>query len=141
MARLRPLFASVLLAVALVGTVIAPAVHWAGHGMEGAHAHDGFGHVACAHGSHEPFAGHEHRAASEVPDEVPDGLALITNVEAAQEGECPGCAHFQRVLGSEPTLASVSLSVGGDEPPSLQPEEPATHSDIATPEERGPPMA
>ena len=114
MRRLRPLFASALLTVALLGTVVAPAVHWAGHGLDG----------------------------HEAPVEVADGAAHAGEAdEVGHPGECPDCAHIQKVLGSEPAALPFYASVVGLERSAPPPEAPAVQNDIATPEGRGPPAA
>ncbi len=114
MSTFRPLFASVLLAVVLVGGALGPAAHWASHGLE------------------------EHEA----PVEVADGYShAATTTEAEHTAECLGCAHIQKVLGSEPAVLPSYLGVVGLEQAVQSPEDPAIQRDIATPEERGPPTA
>ena len=111
---LRPLFASALLAVASLGTVVAPAVHWAGHGL----------------------GGHE------APIEHADGASYVdASSDDAHVGECPDCAHLQKVLGSEPPVLPFYASVVGLERSAPPPEAPAVQTDVATPEGRGPPTA
>ncbi|MEO0559485.1 MAG: hypothetical protein AAF170_15015 [Bacteroidota bacterium] len=123
MIPLRSLFASVLLAVAFPGTVVAPAVHWAGHGLEdhgtasdhGA-AHD---HSDCAHHVGEPYVGEPH--------------------EDAHAGACLDCALIQKTLSSETTTQRFYTDIVGLERAVLPPEALAVDTDVATPEERGPP--
>ena len=109
MSRLRPLFASALLSVALLGAVVAPVVHWAGH-----------------ESSVEVAVGLDHAAPA---------------TEAGHAGNCPDCAHIQKVLGSEPAALPFYAGVVGLERSAPPPEAPAVESDVATPEGRGPPTA
>lgn len=114
MSHPRRLFASFLLAVAFLGTVVAPAVHWAGHGME------------------------HHEA----PAEVADGAAHVGDAaEAGHTSECPDCANLQKVFGSEPAALPFYARVVGLERAPLPPEAPAVQTDVAAPEGRGPPTA
>ncbi|MEL6616442.1 MAG: hypothetical protein AAFQ43_11940 [Bacteroidota bacterium] len=113
MTRLRPLFASALLSVAFLGTVVAPAVHWAGHALDG----------------HEATA------------EVADGAPSVEATEDGHAGDCPDCAHLQKVLGAEPTVAPFYTDLVGLEQAETPPDAPAIQNDVATPEERGPPEA
>ncbi|MEM1115368.1 MAG: DUF2946 family protein [Bacteroidota bacterium] len=108
----RPLSASVLLAVTLLGTVVAPAVHWAGH------CHD------------------EHEALQEVADATPHASEPEADAHA---GACPECANLQKVHGAEAQALPFYAAVVGVERDASPPEAPAARSDIATPEERGPP--
>ncbi len=107
----RPLFAFALLAVAVFGAVVAPAVHWAGHGHE-------------------------------APVEVADGVAHAGESElGGHAGECPDCAHIQKLLGSERAVLPFYAGVVGLERSAPPPEAPAVQTDVATPEGRGPPAA
>lgn len=108
--RPRSLFAWVLLAVVLMGGVLAPVVHWAGHG----------------HDAHPSDASEAH-------------IADIS--EVGHTGECPGCAHLQKTVGSEPATAPFYVGVVGVERAVSPPEVPAVQSDVAAPEGRGPPTA
>ena len=113
MIPLRPLFASALLAVALVGGTLAPAAHWAGHGLRG---HD-------------------------APVEVADGqTAALPATDAGHPGECPDCAHLQTLHAAGPAAQPFYAGVVGLERSVPTPEDPAVlNDDIAAPEGRGPP--
>lgn len=115
MIPLRSLFASALLAVVLVGGALAPAAHWAGHGLRG---HD----------------------ASHV--ELTDGQTAATPAtDAGHTGECPDCAHLQTLHVTGPAAQPFYAGVVGLERSVPTPEAPAVQVDVATPEGRGPPTA
>lgn len=110
--RSRPLFALALLAVAVAGTAVAPAVHWAGHGADG----------------------------HETPVEIAGGTTHADGPEeTGHAGECPDCANLQKTLG--PTSAVLSLQAVRVEAERtvILPEAHAVRTDVATPEGRGPP--
>lgn len=112
MIPLRSLFASVLLAVALAGSALAPAVHWAGHG------HDA------------------------PPVEVADGEAVASPApDAEHAGECPDCAHLQTMQVVGPAAQPFYAGVVGLERSAPPPDAPGGQLDYAAPQERGPPTA
>lgn len=116
MIPLRSLFASVLLAVVLVGGALAPAVHWASHGME-EHA------VQHAEGA-DDYTG-----------------ALLVS-DAGHASDCPDCAHLQTYHVTGPATQPFYAGVIGLERSAPAPDDPASSTDdLATPEERGPPAA
>ncbi|MEM1118281.1 MAG: hypothetical protein AAF845_12870 [Bacteroidota bacterium] len=137
MNALRPLFAAILLGVALPGTVVAPAVHWAGHAHGGGHAHDE-GHAPVHHHAHDGPCAH-----SEAPAEPPEALSEVPLATEADVhlGECPGCAHLQKVHGSEAATLPTHAAATRVERSAPLPEAPAVSPDVATPEGRGPPAA
>jgi len=111
MTVLRPWFAALLVAVAVAGTVVAPAVHWA------------------THGTHGPT-----ERTTDEPSAAPAG-------DDAHGGECPDCAHLTTTHtvapNAEPFYAPV-VGLARSLPPA---DAPATTSNVATPEGRGPPVA
>ena len=109
----RSLFASALIAVVVLGAVAAPAVHWAGHSLD---AHEALARV--------------------------DGAAYADTTEITlHTGECPDCARFQKVLGSEPLERPFYASRVGLAPSTPLPESSAVQKDVAALEGRGPPAA
>jgi hypothetical protein len=113
MATLRPAFALALLAVALVGSALMPAVHWASHGL---HGHDG------------PHAEHM------------DGRPLASSdSDAGETGECPDCAHLQTAKIAGPAAEPFYAGVVGLARSLPAPEAPSASADLATPDSRGPP--
>ncbi|MEM1042190.1 MAG: hypothetical protein AAGI91_06120 [Bacteroidota bacterium] len=108
----RPFFASVLLAITLVGGTLGPAAHWASHGLE------------------------EHEAPAAVPGDV--GSAA-SGGEDDHAGTCLGCAHLQRVLGAEPAALPSFTGAAWFEQAVPAQEAPAFQHNVATPKERGPP--
>ncbi|MEM0963037.1 MAG: DUF2946 family protein [Bacteroidota bacterium] len=122
---LRPLSASALLAVAVLGAVVAPAVHWASHGLEDHEDHEDH-HHAVGHGDDD--------------EEVAEGASHAGEPEEdAHHGECPSCAHLQQTLGSEAPSRPFYAFVVGLERSASPPAAPTAHTDVVTPEERGPP--
>lgn len=115
----RPLFASVLLAVVLLGGTLAPAVHWASHGLEG---HGGATHAALHHCPHD------------------HGPNIIDASVAEHRGSCLDCAYLQKVHGAEATTQPFYAIVIGLEQSVPVPEAPATEADVVVPGERGPPQ-
>ncbi|MEM8558951.1 MAG: DUF2946 family protein [Bacteroidota bacterium] len=109
-----------LLAVVLLGGAVAPAAHWASHGLED----HGAAHTHCPHG---------HDAHDQGP---------MVSEESADEhfGSCPDCAFLQKVMGAEATTQPFYAEIVGLERSVPVPEAPATETDVVVPGERGPPQ-
>lgn len=128
----RSLFASVLLAVVLMGGTLGPAVHWASHGQE---SHHEDAHTTEAPQATHQHCPHEHGVAGSEEDAPAD-----SKEREGQSDSCLDCVYLQQVAGSEATPQSFSAQFVGFEQAVPTPESPATETDVIVPGERGPPQ-
>lgn len=109
MRALRPVSALLLLAVALVGGTLAPAAHWASHGLADVHAHA-------------------------LPAE-----GIAPGSPSAHAPTCPDCAHLQSVGAPAPVVEAAFAHAPDPSHAASAPEAPHVAVAHATPEGRGPP--